>query len=79
MAVNKILSIKSVIKGYHVYRVCYSVGTKHNCFLEPENEHSDCAIIVQTGDTTVYHLFGPREKKRLVRSALKQQIRKLTA
>ena len=109
--------------------MCYSIGTKLDFFLEPENEHSDCAIIVQKGDTTVghipeglcqpltqlfkdgsiveitseiigghrsaaegtfvlgggleilciYHLFGPREKKRLVRSAIKQQIWKLTA
>ena len=129
MAVNKIVSIKSVIKGYHEYRVCYSGGTKLDCFFEPENEHSDCAIIVKKSDTTVghipeglcqpltqlfkdgsivqitseiiggprsaadgtfvpgggleipciYHLFGPREKKRLVRLAIKQQIRKLTA
>ena len=47
MAVSKIVSIKSVIKGHHVYRLCYSVGSKLDCFLEPENEHSDCAIIVK--------------------------------
>ena len=129
MAVNKIVSVKSAIEGHHVYRVCYSVGTKLDCFLEPENEHSDCAIIVKKGETTVGHipeglcqpltqLFkdgsivqitseiirGPRSaaegtlfcsrwtrnsvylsfiwtsrEKRLVRSARKQQIQKLTA
>ena len=56
MAVNKIVSIKSVIEGHHVYRACYAVGNKLDCFLEPENEHSDCAIIVNKGDTTVGHI-----------------------
>ena len=129
MATNKLASVKSVIKGHHVYRVSYCVGTKLECFLEPENEHSDSAIIVKKCDTTVghipeglcqpltqlfkdgcvveitseitgaprsaaggtfvpgggleipciYHLFGPRDKKVLVRSTIKQQIRKLIA
>ena len=129
MAASKILSVKSVIKGHHVYRITYSCGTNLDCFLEPDNQHSDSAIIVKKGDNTVghipeglcqsltqlhkegsivqitaeitggprsaaegtfvqgggleipciYHLFGQREKKRLVRSAIKQQIRKLSA
>ena len=36
--------------------MCYSVGTKLDCFLEQENEHSGCAIIVKKGDTTVRHI-----------------------
>lgn len=47
MAVCMLVSVKSVIKGYHVYRVSYPSGTKLVCNLEPENEHSDSAIIVK--------------------------------
>ena len=53
MAVNKIVSVKSVIKGYYFYCVSYSVGTKLDCLLEPENEHSDSVIKVKKGDTTI--------------------------
>ena len=47
MAVCMLVSVKSVIKGYHVYRVSYPSGTELVCSLEPENEHSDSAIIVK--------------------------------
>ena len=33
-----------------------SVGTKLDCFLEPENEHSDSGVIVKKGDATVGHI-----------------------
>lgn len=56
MSVNKLASVKSVIKGHHVYRISYSCGTKLDCFLEPENQHSDSAIIVKKGDTTIGHI-----------------------
>lgn len=59
MAVNKLVSIKSVIKGHHVYRVSYTCGTKLDCFLEPENQHSDSAIIVKKEGTTVGHINSP--------------------
>lgn len=129
MAVCMLVSVKSVIKGYHVYRVSFSSGTELECKLEPENEHSDSAIVVKKGDTTVghipeglcqpltklfkdgkiaeikseiigeprsaaegtfvsgggleipcvYRLFGLRNNKTLVRSVIKQQIRKISA
>ena len=47
MAVCMLVSVKSVIKGYHVYRVSYPWGTELVCSLEPENEQSDSAIIVK--------------------------------
>lgn len=128
MAVYMLVSIKSVIKGYHAYRVSYPCGTELDCRLEPENEHSECAIVVKKGDITVghipeglcqplsklfedgnilqitcvitgdprsaaggtfvpgggleipcsYRIFGHKEKKGLVRSVIKHQIRKLT-
>ena len=56
MSVNKFASVKSVIKGHHVYRISYSCGTKLDCFLEPENQHSDSAIIVKKGDSTIGHI-----------------------
>lgn len=56
MSVNKLASVKSVTKGHHVYRISYSCGTKLDCFLEPENQHSDSAIIIKKGDTTIGHI-----------------------
>lgn len=56
MSVNKLASAKSVIKGHHVYRISYSCDTKLDCFLEPENQHSDSAIVVKKGDTTIGHI-----------------------
>lgn len=52
MAVTKLVSIKSVIKGHNVYRVSYSCGTKFDCFLEPENQRSN----TRKGGTTVGHI-----------------------
>ena len=56
MAVSKIVSVKCVIKGHHVYRITYSCGTNLDCFFEPDNQHSDSAIIVKKGDNTVGHI-----------------------
>ena len=56
MAVSKIVSVKCVIKGHHVYRITYSCGTYLDCFFEPDNQHSDSAIIVKKGDNTVGHI-----------------------
>ena len=56
MAVSKIVSVKCVIKGHHVYRITYSCGTNLDCFFEPDNQHSDSAIIVRKGDNTVGHI-----------------------
>ena len=56
MAVCMLVSVKSVIKGYHMYRVSYPSGTELVCNLEPENEHSDSAIIVKKGNITVGHI-----------------------
>ena len=54
--VNKPVSVKSKIKGYPVYPVPYSIGTKLGCFLEPENEHHDIVKIIRKGDITVGHI-----------------------
>ena len=56
MAVSKIVSVKCVNKGHHVYRITYSCGTNLDCFFEPDNQHSDSAIIVKKGDNTVGHI-----------------------
>lgn len=45
-----LVSIKSVIKGHHVYKNTCEVGTLLQCTLEPENEYSDSAIIVKRCD-----------------------------
>ena len=51
-----LVSIKSAIKGYHVYKQSYPVGTILECSLEPDNEHSDCAIVVKNRETVVGHI-----------------------
>ena len=129
MASFMLVSVKSAIKGHHVYRTAYPVGSELDCYTEPENEHSDSAIVVKKGQITVghipeglcqplsrllkegnileikaeitgeprsaaggtfmpgggieipcsYRLFGLKEKKGLVRSVIKEQIRKLSA
>ena len=53
MAVSKIVSVKCVIKGHHVYRITYSCGTNLDCFFEPDNQHSDSAIIVKKGNNLI--------------------------
>ena len=55
MAVCMLVSVKSVIKeitciGYLTHRA------QNMCNLEPENEHSDSAIIVKKGNITVGHI-----------------------
>lgn len=56
MAFSRLVSVNSVIKGHHVYRISYACGTELDCFLEPKNEHIDFAIVVKKGDTTVGHI-----------------------
>jgi hypothetical protein len=56
MAASMLVSIKSVIKGHHVYKYTCPVGTILQCSLEPENEHSDSAIIVKHNDSVVGHV-----------------------
>ena len=40
--------VNSTVKGHHVYKRKHSVGDKLQCILEPENRHSDTAIVVKT-------------------------------
>ena len=56
MATRMLVSIKSAIKGYHVYRNDVSVGTVLNYIPEPENEYSGSAFIVKTGEIVVGHV-----------------------
>jgi hypothetical protein len=56
MATPMLVSIKSVIKGYHVYKYTCPIGTILQCNLEPENEHSDSAIIVKNNGSVVGHI-----------------------
>ena len=56
MAACMLVTIKASIKRYHVYKQNYPVGTHLKCFLDPENEHSDSAIVVKKGDDVVGHV-----------------------
>lgn len=56
MVTSMLASIKSVIKGYHVYKYTCPVRTILQCYLEPENEHSDSAVIVKNSGSVVGHI-----------------------
>ncbi len=45
-----------MIKRHHVYRQSYPRGTELDCTIEPENEHSECAIVVKHRETIVGHI-----------------------
>ena len=51
-----LVSVKSAVKGYHVYRNEFPKGTILECLQEPENEYSESAIIVKKGETGVGHV-----------------------
>ena len=51
-----LVSVKSAVKGYHVYRNEFPEGTILECLQEPENEYSESAIIVKKGETVVGHV-----------------------
>ena len=48
-----LVSVKSAVKGYHVYRNEFPEGTILECLQEPENEYSESAIIMKKGETVV--------------------------
>ena len=56
MATRMLLSVKSAVKGYHVYRNQFPIGTILERLQEPENKYSFSAIIVKKGETFIGHL-----------------------
>lgn len=51
-----LVSVNAMIKGHHVYRQSYPGGTELECVLDPENEHSESAIVVKYRETIVGHI-----------------------
>ena len=48
--------VNAVIKGHHVYKTNFAIGSTFKCNLEPENQHSETAVVVLMGDTVVGHV-----------------------
>ena len=48
--------VNAVIKGHHVYRTDFPIGTVFSCEMEPDNRHSESAVVVRMGNTVVGHV-----------------------
>ena len=56
MATHMLVSVKSAVKGYHVYRNKFPTGTILECLQEPENGYSESAIIVKKYEPVIGHM-----------------------
>ena len=46
-------SLTSRIKGDHAYRSGVNVGDRLFCMIEPDNKHSDNAVVVKSGNDDI--------------------------
>ena len=56
MTTCTLVSVKSAVKGYHVYRNEFPKGTILEYLQEPEDEYSESAIIMKKGETVIGHV-----------------------
>ena len=52
-----LISLTSRIKGDHAYRSGVKVGDRLFFTIEPDNKHSDNAIVVKSGNSTFIQLY----------------------
>ena len=53
---EKLCVVNAMIKGHHVYQTNFEVGTSFICEIEPNNQHSDTAIVVLKDLTVIGHV-----------------------
>ena len=56
MALACLGEIKSRVKGHHVYEYNYKVNEELKCFLQPDNNNGNNAIVLKSKDVVVGHI-----------------------
>ena len=53
---SQLCVVNAVIKGHHVYQTEFPIGSIFKCLQEPNNQHSNTAVIVLKGDRVIGHV-----------------------
>ena len=67
-------SLTSMIKGDHAYRSGVKVGDRLFCTIEPDDKHSDNAIVVKSGNDDIVGHVPETLAKKLFNFMKSQQI-----